>query len=699
MLAKDAHMSDLIKSIIIFALLTVVTVGAFGFYLFSNSRMLITKEVSRDSLYRLEHVRDYLEMTTLKRYEELYRDKIVSTVFEKYDGLSFFLNDVSGNLGYRFVELQKDLQNARLSQEGLNNMTAHFLNTGYTVDAKYVYERPANSRDSAFLGTLSSFPLERWTVRDKGDGSRVLTYLRTMPYGASHESATGYLYLDVSLSYLTSLMHAMLSSADERFYIFDTDGSLMLTNANQAEAAALGSLDKLYEADTSITVTEEAGRTTVSAYSPGALSEYGLGFVVTRPLDSFLLDTKKSQHDLMIASIIAVAIGLAISLLMSRRVYLPLKRMVGSIQSLRSSLEKTRLLKLIHGDVEHAGPLPYAEQSLFAVVYCRCESHAELLLPSFSQSTGLALQWESIALSQDELAILVVLEPDTPSELAEKAVREALTTLQIDACGFGTTAPGLAHIAYSFREAKQAARYSFLFGAGAIIGYPEIETRVNATAEMNFERFENSIHALDMDGVSAYLSWFENELTYSDYQVETAEWALMQLSVCVRRMALHYHLSDRIEAFVLTQAPVCRTLKEGLQQVEATCRQIISCLSSDVPHAHAETISVIERYIHEHLHEDISLDRVAELVSFSSSYISKLFIEVIHVPFIEYLNRARLTHAAELLRDSNESVTRIAGQVGYSNVQYFCTKFKAKYEMTPNQYRKTIRAKVQAEAT
>lgn len=701
MFPKDDHMSGFIKSIITFAILTVVTVGSFGFYLFSNSQTLVAQEISRDSLYRLEHARDYLETTTLKRYEEVLRDKVVSTVFQKYEGLGFFLNDASGNLGYRFRELQHDIQNAKLSQDGLSNITVHFVNSGFTVDSQYVYEKIGNSGDAAFIGSLQEFPLNHWTIRSSGDGGRVLTYLRSLPYGASHQEAAGYLYLDVKPEYVADLLGTMLGSVDERFYIVDTDGVTLLTNSERT-AADLGGPEGLAGTAASVSIVQEAGLTTVRAYSPANLSKYGWGFILTRPLNSLLLESKKSQQKLIVASILAVFVGLSILLLMSRRVYVPLKSLIGSLQTLHSRLEKTRLLKLIHGDSEDAGTNPYAEHSRFAAAYIRLRSGA--LQPEMfgSRLIGKPFRWEAVAVSQEELAVLFVLGPDDPA--AEDTVKAALQSLQTEllgvcefAAGFGGTMLRLEHISESFREAKYAAKYEFLYGPSAVIGYHEVAGRSNSTADMSFERFESSVHTQDMEAISTYLEWFERTLTDSDCRIETAEWALMQLSVCLRRMTLHYHLSDRMEIPDLFQTLRSGTLREGLERIEASCRQIIVCLNSDAPHMHAETMNVIQRYIHEHLSEDISLDRIAELVSFSPSYISKLFVEVLHIPFIEYLNRARLEHAAELLKDGHESVTEIASRVGYSNVQYFCTRFKAKFEMTPNQYRKITRTKAQAE--
>ncbi len=701
MFLKGDHKNDFFKSIIIFATLTVVMIGAFGFYLYANSQTLVTKEISRDSLYRLQHVRDYLEITILRRYEELFQDKVVSTAFQKYDGLGSLLDEPNSNLGYRFLVLHNDIQNVKLAQEALSNVTVHFLKTGYTVDSQYLYEKPENSKDAVFIGQLSDFPLNRWTIRNGRGNEQVITYLRALPYGSTHDNAKGYLFLDISLDYVKGLLGGMLSSKEEQFYLVDEGGTTLLTNSGETMRSFDGDKE-LAETAASVSVREAERRSTVWAYSPASLSRYNWGFVLARPLNSLLLDSKKQQHNLLIFSLVTGVIGLTILLLMSRRVYIPLKKMTSSLQTLHYSLEKTRLLKLIHGDIEVAASYAYADQSKLAVAYIRLHSGELDPMTLGHWFQGRSFRWEAVAVSRAELVVMFVLEPSDPS--ADQTVKEALRLLQdkLDgvcqfSAGYGQATDRLAEVCESFREAKHAARYEFLFGPLAIIGFHEVEARRNAYEDMNFESFEKGIHTQNMQAVSDYLRGVKQTLVDDGYGIETAEWVLMQLSVCMRRMALHYRLFDRLELPDMSLILREGTLVEGLARIESNVSQMIVCLGSDTPHAHAETIHIIQRYIHEHLYEDISLDQMAELVSFSPSYISKLFTEVLHMPFIEYLSRVRLEHAAELLRDGQESVTRIAERAGYSNVQYFCTKFKAKYEMTPNQYRKLARATVQTE--
>jgi YesN/AraC family two-component response regulator len=101
-------------------------------------------------------------------------------------------------------------------------------------------------------------------------------------------------------------------------------------------------------------------------------------------------------------------------------------------------------------------------------------------------------------------------------------------------------------------------------------------------------------------------------------------------------------------------------------------------------------IRTLQTYITQHLHEDLSLQILSKEVSLAPAYISTLFSEVAKCSFTEYVTKLRLEKAADLLvANPRMSVAEITGMVGYRNPQYFHSKFKARYGVTPVQYRKS----------
>ena len=92
-------------------------------------------------------------------------------------------------------------------------------------------------------------------------------------------------------------------------------------------------------------------------------------------------------------------------------------------------------------------------------------------------------------------------------------------------------------------------------------------------------------------------------------------------------------------------------------------------------------------YIEEHYREDLSLNELSYQLELSPSYLSSVFKEYNHATFLEYLSRYRVARAKPLLLQTEDSVTDIAQQVGYSNVNTFIRIFKKEEGVTPGQYR------------
>lgn len=85
--------------------------------------------------------------------------------------------------------------------------------------------------------------------------------------------------------------------------------------------------------------------------------------------------------------------------------------------------------------------------------------------------------------------------------------------------------------------------------------------------------------------------------------------------------------------------------------------------------------------------EHISLKSIADKFRMNSTYLGQIFIKETGMKFSEYLMCYRLTMARERILNSNEKIAVIAGDVGYSNMNYFYQQFHNYYQMTPSEMR------------
>ena len=64
-----------------------------------------------------------------------------------------------------------------------------------------------------------------------------------------------------------------------------------------------------------------------------------------------------------------------------------------------------------------------------------------------------------------------------------------------------------------------------------------------------------------------------------------------------------------------------------------------------------------------------------------------MFTAQMQINFVDYVNIVKMKRAAYLLKQTKRIVIDIAGALDYKDMGYFLKKFKAKYGVTPSQYR------------
>ena len=93
------------------------------------------------------------------------------------------------------------------------------------------------------------------------------------------------------------------------------------------------------------------------------------------------------------------------------------------------------------------------------------------------------------------------------------------------------------------------------------------------------------------------------------------------------------------------------------------------------------------QFIENHYKERISLERLAADANISKSEALRCFKRGIGTTPVKYLIDYRLERAKELLCKTNDTVIRVAADVGIDNTSYFVRIFKKMYGMTPGAFR------------
>ena len=102
-----------------------------------------------------------------------------------------------------------------------------------------------------------------------------------------------------------------------------------------------------------------------------------------------------------------------------------------------------------------------------------------------------------------------------------------------------------------------------------------------------------------------------------------------------------------------------------------------------------DRLARVTAYIHDHLDEDIDLNRLAEIACLSPYHWHRIYRAVHGETIAATVKRVRLSRAAGYLAQSDMPVEEVARKCGYPNLQSFTRIFSAAFGMPPAQYRRS----------
>ncbi len=103
-----------------------------------------------------------------------------------------------------------------------------------------------------------------------------------------------------------------------------------------------------------------------------------------------------------------------------------------------------------------------------------------------------------------------------------------------------------------------------------------------------------------------------------------------------------------------------------------------------------DRMSRITSYLLTHYDKKVSLEEVSATEHLNPYYVSHLIKNTLGIPFQNFVNGIRLEFAEKSLLFTDQSLTQVADDCGFSSLNYFNKCFRAWYGCTPAQYRKTI---------
>lgn len=103
-----------------------------------------------------------------------------------------------------------------------------------------------------------------------------------------------------------------------------------------------------------------------------------------------------------------------------------------------------------------------------------------------------------------------------------------------------------------------------------------------------------------------------------------------------------------------------------------------------------ERVQAVCDYLQRHLAEPIYLAEAARVAHLSEGAFSRFFHSRTGRTFAQFVSELRIGRACELLANTDQPITDIAWDCGFSNLSLFNRQFRRQQGMTPRDYRKSL---------
>lgn len=148
-----------------------------------------------------------------------------------------------------------------------------------------------------------------------------------------------------------------------------------------------------------------------------------------------------------------------------------------------------------------------------------------------------------------------------------------------------------------------------------------------------------------------------------------------QEEACAALLALVLRLQKVLSAGPI---PIANTSRLPLPAQEALA-------SSEQPSALLRETAI---FIQMHLHETLTLKRIAQQARLSPAHLNRLFQRFYGVTLMRYVREQRVAAAKRILCEGPENISEIAALVGFKSAGAFCDVFRRETGLAPGQFRR-----------
>lgn len=251
---------------------------------------------------------------------------------------------------------------------------------------------------------------------------------------------------------------------------------------------------------------------------------------------------------------------------------------------------------------------------------------------------------------------------------------------------------GIEQIRKSYDEAIQTLKYKFIMGHNSVILKEDVQNdTVKTNLYYNRRYIKNCLVTGDIDKMKQFLNRFKEKSRLSCYNSDYKYYCKDIINVLMEYLnEVNYSNTEDISELnnrFLNFERQFESIDDATDWIFSFSRKVVNNVDNgNTIHTNKwvkRTVQIIER----EYNRDLSLSDIAQRLSVTEQYLSKLFKKETGKNFKEYLTDIKLNKAKEYLYNTDISITSISEKVGYNNIKQFGRMFKKMEGITPVQYR------------
>lgn len=258
----------------------------------------------------------------------------------------------------------------------------------------------------------------------------------------------------------------------------------------------------------------------------------------------------------------------------------------------------------------------------------------------------------------------------------------------------GTECISLDGLSLSYKSAKTAVNNRISLGTGIVIEYDSLPAQCRDNDSLMApeikEKLRQTILSMNIDNIVSHIDQLFISLFYGRRAIHYrsylfAEEILLTISSILSETGL-YDASGIID--MVSTLNSCSKFEDVHKYLLSSVGSIVQTHLENKKRRDIKPILLAKQYIDENYSETITLETIAKIVHLNPVYLGSLFKTETGMSFSDYLIKARINSAKDLLKNSNYSINEISRIVGYTDAKYFSKLFSKITGVKPTEYRK-----------